>query len=484
MKSRPGMLVPTILLFLFTVTADAGTYSGGSGTPEDPYRISSIDDWHELIAAPSDWDQQFILLNDIDFGGADLTPVSADIDPTNPWSFQGIPFCGVFDGKSHVLRNAILNLPDMDFVGLFGCLGGSGRIQNLGVENCVVTGNSAVGGLCGSSIGTIRNCYATGYVNGGDWEVGGLCGENGGAIIDCYATGEVHGANWEVGGLCGGNYGGTISGCYAKGTVDGLNYVGGLCGLSDGMIVGCYAAGAIGGHESNAGGLCGANAGTISNCYATGFANVYSVDFVGGLCGQNFGSIRGCFATGIVSGLSYVGGLCGENAGTIRDCYATGDVNGSNDSFYVGGLCGGNYMGTILSCYAAGVVSSAGNFVDDLCGRNFQGVIAGCFSGRTGEMKIQTTFLDANWDFVGELANGTADIWRMCADGIDYPRLAWQFAKEGDFDCPDGVALDDLLYLANRWLAATPDTIGCADANSDGKVDLSDFAILAGDRGS
>ncbi len=39
--------------------------------------------------------------------------------------------------------------------------------------------------------------------------------------------------------------------------------------------------------------------------------------------------------------------------------------------------------------------------------------------------------------------------------------------------------VDDLLYLSNRWLAVTPETIGASDANGDGITDLNDYAILA-----
>jgi hypothetical protein len=41
-------------------------------------------------------------------------------------------------------------------------------------------------------------------------------------------------------------------------------------------------------------------------------------------------------------------------------------------------------------------------------------------------MKTLSTFTSAGWDFVGETANGTNDYWRMCVDGVDYPRLAWE----------------------------------------------------------
>lgn len=97
----------------------------------------------------------------------------------------------------------------------------------------------------------------------------------------------------------------------------------------------------------------------------------------------------------------------------------------------------------------------------------------------TAEMKNISTFISAGWDFVGESTNGTADTWRMCENGVDYPHLSWEFSQNGDFSCPNGIALDDLLYLAAHWLATTPETIGSADPTSDGKVDLLDLSILA-----
>ena len=97
----------------------------------------------------------------------------------------------------------------------------------------------------------------------------------------------------------------------------------------------------------------------------------------------------------------------------------------------------------------------------------------------TAQMQKIATFLDAGWDFVGEGENGTEDTWRMCADWVDYPRLAWEFACGGDFDCPDGVGIEDVWYLSDRWLATTPATVGAADPTGDGVADLADLAILA-----
>ncbi len=220
---------------------------------------------------------------------------------------------------------------------------------------------------------------------------------------------------------------------------------------------------------------------------------------VGGLVGRNSGTITSCYATGSVRGSSYwVGGLTGLNSGTITSCYAAGSVSGSEDA---GNLVGENLGGTIVSSYTAGSVSGSG-YIGGLVGRN-SGTLTDCFwdiqtSGlprgvgypqpdpdgvkgkTTAEMRIQSTFTNAGWDFVGESANGTTDTWRTCADHVGYPRLSWEFSRIGDFDCPDGVEMEDLLYLVNRWMAATPDIGGTADGNLDGQVRFEDFAILGG----
>ncbi len=52
-------------------------------------------------------------------------------------------------------------------------------------------------------------------------------------------------------------------------------------------------------------------------------------------------------------------------------------------------------------------------------------------SGGTGlptdQMKMQITFTDAGWDFVGETINGVEDIWFLPQQ--DYPRLWWEGMK-------------------------------------------------------
>jgi surface protein len=80
------------------------------------------------------------------------------------------------------------------------------------------------------------------------------------------------------------------------------------------------------------------------------------------------------------------------------------------------------------------------------------------------------------WDFVGEDINGTDDIWRMCTDGVEYPKLWYEFSP-ADVTCPDGVGLDDLDQFTACWLADI-DLATELDDDGDTIVALSEMARL------
>jgi len=261
------------------------------------------------------------------------------------------------------------------------------------------------------------------------------------------------------------------------------------------------------------GGLCGTNGseerlegGTIRNCGVIGAIKCGdNCSFFGLLCGYNGGHIISCYSAGIVegdNGAGYLGGLCGKhedfrNNASIRNSYTTASVRGGFNSWGLGGLCGCMESGdAIINCYGTGSVSGMAGSEDigGLCGRYICGTIRNCYFLDTSgpdngygtpltdsQMRQQASFV--GWDFIGETANGTDDIWRLCGDSLKYPGLAWEYVRIGDFACPDGVSMEDLSYYASQWLMNNCATdnyyCGGADLNHSGVVDLADWGMLA-----
>ena len=400
-------------------SALAGTYNGGNGSAEKPYRISTPQNMNEIGTDLGDWGSHFVMVNDVnlaDYTGTEFNIIGNSIKQ----------FVGVFDGNDHTVSNFTYTTTDTDYIGLFGWVDdANAMIKDLTLvdPNVNTAGESDfVGSLVGVLInGTVTGCGVEGgSVSGGDDATGGLVGGNfyGGTISNCYATGSVTGGNFGTGGLVGSDCeGGTISNCYATGSVTGYgNYTGGLVG-------------------------CGAYSTTITNCYATG---------------------------SVTGGEYCSGGLAGGNTygSTITNCFATGNVVGGN---YTGGLVGYNSDSTI-----------SGSFWDvETTGQSSS---AGGEGKTTAQMQSMTTFTDAGWDFVGEEGNGTDDIWSI-HEGINYPVFVWEIVNfvgwyevdmldfaffadrwmntdcgnwndcDGtDINFSDSVDMADLVIFANHWL--------------------------------
>jgi hypothetical protein len=425
--------------FTFAAVGFAGTYSGGSGTAEDPYQIATAEDLIVLGQTPDDYGKCFILTAEIDMAGKGSNldgsfpraVVAPDTDDAT-WGYQGTPFSGRLNGNGLRIQNLTIDAQGVDrnYLGLFGQLDTEATVEDLGLEDNGITGGTKseyLGGICGKNGGSITNCFATGAVTG--WKyLGGLCGLNEGTINHCNATGPITG-RYTLGGLCGQNgsmdaTSATINKSYATGSVSGNNIPSG--------------------GESGPGGLCGSNSyGTIYDSFATGSVSGAAG---GGLCGRiEFCSILGCYATGIVNGSSMLGGLIGiAERSKITNCYATGSVTGTG---FLGGLCAWVYTCTIQNCYATGSVtgSVSSTNIGGFNGWGNTSSILSCFwdsetSGQvtsfygvglpTSAMQNPDTYLRVFWDFKGEIANGTQDIWAMPVGG-GYPVLAWQVEESG-----------------------------------------------------
>ncbi|NQT02490.1 MAG: hypothetical protein HQ580_10730, partial [Planctomycetes bacterium] len=238
------------------------------------------------------------------------------------------------------------------------------------------------------------------------------------AIVNCYCEGGSVSGGIGVGGLVGVCYGNSnISDCYFNGSVSGSDSVGGLVAGNSGSISNSFSSGDVFGRD-DAGGLVGGSRGTINHCYS--IADVTGSDRnVGGLVGDNNGTIVNCYSRGDVSGHRAVGGLAG-NGGTVINCYSVGKVSGTME---VGGLVGsGSNQGGRGGAPVRDAVwmsfwdiETSGQLTSD-----------GGFGKTTVKMQDPSTFIDAEWDFVGA-PDGPGDHW-AASDGGGYPVLFWQLS--------------------------------------------------------
>ena len=276
--------------------------------------------------------------------------------------------------------------------GLFARIGSRGTVRNLRLNTVsittITTGSSNVGSLAGSNNGTVENCYVSGIsVVSSGANVGGLIGFNTGRIRNSSSAATVTGITGTnstgFGGLVGTNGDdGIIENSNVTGNVTSEGHsVGGIAGSNRGLVMNSYTTGNVTG-RNEVGGVVGSSINTVINSRSTG--NVTGRRNVGGVAGRiSIGAlIEFCYAEGIITSngadvtptsidfISGVGGIVGFNyGGTVRNCYATGNITIENTQLPVittypppsiGGIAGIN-TGTILYCYASGIISSLPN---------------------------------------------------------------------------------------------------------------------------
>ena len=219
-------------------------------------------------------DINITLDKNIDLTGKDWTPIGTDYDNS---------YTGTFDGGGHTITGLTFTTND-EYAGLFGWLNRAGMVKNVVMEGVQITSNQiyggSIGGVVGTSWGTIENCSVSGSVSG-----------------------TVY-----VGGVVGVQIGGSITGCSSSATVKGTVDVGGVAGQTN-------------------------SSATLTACYATGNVIIEMAPKKniagGGLVGMNAGSsLLACYATGNVTstgsstGYVHIGGFLGNNyANVMTACY-------------------------------------------------------------------------------------------------------------------------------------------------------------------
>lgn len=229
----------------------------GSGTAEDPYLITNIDElkwFRDDVNSGNTYNGKYVkLTTDIDLDNEEWTPIG----------YMGATFNGTFDGGENTISNLkiskkLTNTAANNGIGFFGKTLSPAVIKNLTIENVEITGSLYVGavvgyGYTGSEISnvtvkgdiaidawwyagviggngylkTVDNCQVIGndgsYIKGNDGSyIGGIWGfrgEGNMSITNCSVENlEIIGVD-RVGGISGmAHYQNTISNCTVKNT--------------------------------------------------------------------------------------------------------------------------------------------------------------------------------------------------------------------------------------------------------------------------
>jgi len=261
--------------YTYTVSLTAAKDLGYTIESNGSYTVTSADGLMNVaeLVNGGKTDINITIDKNIDLTGKDWTPIGTSARNS---------YKGTFDGGGHTITGLTITTKDQ-FVGLFGYLNRAGTVKNVVMEGIQITSNQiyggSIGGVVGTSWGTIENCSVSGSVSG-----------------------TVY-----VGGVVGVQIGGSITGCSSSATVKGMVDVGGVAGQTN-------------------------SSATLTACYATGNVTI-EIDprqniSGGGLVGFNGGSsLLACYATGNVTstgsstGKVHIGGFLGDNYTTVTAGY-------------------------------------------------------------------------------------------------------------------------------------------------------------------
>ncbi|MBI9031913.1 hypothetical protein JEZ13_07935 [bacterium] len=265
MTIRNSLLV-FFILFTVLLLADA-VAPLGSGTIDNPYQITTLDNLLWLSSNSSSWDKHYIQTAEIDASdtynwneGEGFLPIGNGIQS----------FTGTYNGNRYAILNLYINRPSSNFIGLFGSTD-LATLEKIVLSDANITGNSSVSFLAGISDSTsVSECSTSGNLKGYSSFVGGIMGLNISSYVTCSLNnGTIESDDFGTGGIVGGNFAGHIANCYNWGEINGTTKTGGIVGYTNnGSITNCYSIGIVTG-STETGGIVGINANvtSISGCF-------------------------------------------------------------------------------------------------------------------------------------------------------------------------------------------------------------------------
>lgn len=209
-------------------TVSFPTTSGGSGTSDDPYKISSADDLDQLAkdvnSGTNYKDVYFIVTQDIAYTHKANGEEGADTEYNFTTIGQGKYFQGYFDGNGktisgiRIYKNYDKNqLTFYGPFGLFGRIGSTAEVKNVTLSDTRIASGS-VGGIVGNNAGgKITNCHVTNTVeiqgigdisqHGGIVDYNGYYNEIKGIVSGCVSEAKFTNCSGIVGGIAAANKG-------------------------------------------------------------------------------------------------------------------------------------------------------------------------------------------------------------------------------------------------------------------------------------
>ena len=390
-----------ILLFFIVLSSNVfAQFSGGSGTEENPYQISTAQDLNNIknYLGVAHYDKYYKLMNDIDLTSF-LSGTTTGWEPIGKYLSNGdygSAFMGHFDGNGRKITGLWIDIDNSGVgigssAGLFGyvipyeSISGYGiskyNFKNLGIEtnpakNIKCSNTYYVGILCGYLTNvwlpsvTIDNCYVKGNIDATNCNyVGKLLGTSSSfRVNNCYAIGDISAtmsSSTYIGGLVGfASQSSDITMCYSEGNIQSVSQTGlGAAGLLIGLQ-----------HLSQP-----------INCYSKGITTT------------NVTSNNICGAGGIVGYNSYPS-MSGTN------CYTSSEITGSYTSPNVGAFFGFLTTPSIERCYynsdLSGTLPPVGN--QSYLPSN---MIVGL---TTSQMKHQSNFVDWNFNTIWKIDEGSS----------------------------------------------------------------------------
>lgn len=292
-------------------------FSGGDGTEQNPYLITSPEDLMELSEEvemnknPYEG-AYFKMTNDISMDGVkSFRPIGNDWgrETSDPTRIR--PFSGIFDGGGFAVKNLEVNWPKHMFGGLFGIVKNA-TIKNLTLSKSSIFGGAGLGAIVGVSLGSfsLENCHTTADVT--VWTntmyVGGIIG--GALFPDASKTSR-------------------ITSCTNAATVNGeLGGTGGIIGCASQanlLIERCGNYGQITDQNSSLGGIVGVASDVthITDCFNAGI-----IDCV------NQQSAQGTAAGGILGEWQISNKVTGDLVISISNCYNIGRAKKLDETFH------------------------------------------------------------------------------------------------------------------------------------------------------